>query len=73
MEREGQVSPGRTVIYMNRVLLEALDAETSNGRSGVDNFVRLTPMEIQGEEVMTWRGIPIRETDALVTNEALVA
>jgi len=39
----------------------------------VDNFVRLTPMEIQGEEVMTWRGIPIRETDALVTNEALVA
>jgi hypothetical protein len=58
---------------MNRLLLEALDAETSNGRSGVDNFVRLTPMEIQGEEVMTWRGIPIRETDAIVTNEALVA
>jgi hypothetical protein len=73
MEREGQVSPGRTVIYMNRLMLEALDAETSNGRSGVDNFVRLTPMEVQGEEVMTWRGIPIRETDAIVTSEALVA
>jgi hypothetical protein len=73
MEREGQVSPGRTVIYMNRLMLEALDAETSNGRTGVDNFVRLTPMEVQGEEVMTWRGIPIRETDAIVTSEALVA
>jgi hypothetical protein len=43
---------------MNRLLLEALDAETSNGRSGVDNFVRLTPMEIQGEEVMTWHSHP---------------
>ena len=73
MEREGQVSPGRTVIYMNRMMLEALDAETNNGRSGVDNFVRLTPMEIQGEEVMTWRGIPIRETDALISTEALVS
>ena len=73
MEREGQVSPGRTVIYMNRLLLEALDAETSNGRSGVDNFVRLTPMEIQGEEVLTWRGMPIRETDALLTTETVVS
>jgi hypothetical protein len=73
MEREGQVSPGRTVIYMNRTMMEALDAESTNGRSGVDNFVRLTPMEIQGEEVQTWRGIPIRETDALLNTETLVA
>ncbi|WP_179504352.1 MULTISPECIES: major capsid protein [unclassified Sphingomonas] len=72
MEREGQVSPGRTVIYMNKTMLEALDAESTNGRSGVDNFVRLTPMEIQGEEVMTWRGMPIRETDALLNTETLV-
>ena len=73
MEREGQVSPGRTVIYMNKTALEALDAEATNGRSGVDNFVRLTPMEIQGEEVLTWRGMPIRETDALLTTETVVS
>jgi len=73
MEREGQVSPGRTVIYMNKTMLEALDAESTNGRSGVDNFVRLTPMEIQGEEVMTWRGMPIRETDALLNTETVVS
>ena len=73
LEAEGQISPGRTVIYMNRTLLEALDAEGSNSRSGVDNFVRLTPMEIQGEEVLTWRGIPVRETDALLSTETLVS
>jgi hypothetical protein len=73
VEAEGQISPGRSVIYMNRTLLEALDAEGTNSRSGVDNFVRLTPMEIQGEEVMTWRGIPVRESDALLTTETLVS
>ena len=73
MEKPGTPSPGRTVIYMNRTLIEALDAEATNGRSGVDNFVRLTPMEIQGEEVMTWRGIPIRETDAILNTETLLA
>jgi len=71
MEKPGEMSPGRTVIYMNRTLMEALDAEQSNARGGsTDNFVRLRPTEIQGEEVLTWRGIPIRETDALLNTEA---
>lgn len=61
----------RTVIYMNRTILEALDAEGSNAGSA-DNFIRLRPMEIQGEEVMTWRGIPIRDTDNLLNTEARV-
>lgn len=73
MEREGQVSPGRTAIYMNKTLMEALDAEGTNARPGVDNFVRLKPMELQGEEVQSWRGMPIRETDALLNTESLVA
>lgn len=73
MERQGQVSPGRTVIYMNKTLLEALDAEGTNGRSGTDNFIRLRPMEIQGQEVQSWRGIPIRETDALLNTETVVS
>ncbi len=62
----------RTVIYMNRTLLEALDAESTNDGSA-DNFIRLRPMEIQGEEVMTWRGIPIRDTDNILNTETLVA
>lgn len=74
MEKLGEMSPGRTVIYMNRTLMEALDAEQTNGRGGsTDNFVRLRPMEIQGEEVLTWRGIPIRETDALLNTEAALS
>jgi len=70
----GQAEQGRTVIYMNRTLLEALDAESTNARGGsTDNFVRLTTREIAGEEVTTWRGIPIRDTDALLNTEAAVS
>lgn len=62
---------GRTAIYCNRDVLEALDGlATNNGSS--DNFVRLTPMEVQGKEVLTYRGIPIRETDAIINTEAQV-
>lgn len=74
MDNNGMVSQGRTVIYMNRTILEALDAEGTNGRGGsTDNFVRLTPREIQGEEVMTWRGIPIRDTDHILNTEAAIS
>ena len=59
------------MIYCNRDVLEALDRLATNAGSS-DNFTRLKPMEIQGEEVLTYRGIPIRETDALVNNEARV-
>lgn len=63
---------GRTVIYMNRDMLEALDAIATN-RGSTDNFVRLTPGEVQGQEVLTYRGMPIRETDALINAEAVVS
>lgn len=51
IDRYGETSPGRTAIYMNKLLAEALDAEGTNGRGGVDNFIRLASREIQGEEV----------------------
>lgn len=74
MDNDGMVTQGRTAIYMNRTCLEALDAEATNGRGGsTDNFVRLRPMEIQGEEVLSWRGIPIRDTDGILNTEAAVA
>ncbi|AIT81224.1 major capsid protein [Novosphingobium pentaromativorans] len=69
MEKPGEMSPGRTVIYMNSTMMEALDAEST----ATGSAVRLRPMEIQGEEVLTWRGMPIRETDALLNTETAVA
>jgi hypothetical protein len=67
-----RVAGGKMAIYCNRDVLEALDALATNAGT-TDNFVRLKTVEIQGEEVLTYRGIPIRETDALVNTEALVS
>lgn len=66
-----QAQPGRTVIYCNRDVLEALDGLATNDGAS-DSFIRLRPMEIEGKEVMTYRGIPIRETDAILNTEAQV-
>ena len=66
-----RVAGGKLAIYCNRDVLEALDALATNAGAS-DNFVRLKPMEIEGKEVMTYRGIPIRETDAIVNTEARV-
>lgn len=66
-----QGNEGRTVVYCNREILEALDAaQTNSGAS--DNFSRLRPAEVEGKEVLTYRGLPLRETDALLNTEALV-
>ena len=69
--RRGDAAGGRQAIYCNRDVLEALDALATNAGAS-DNFVRLKPMEVEGEEVMTYRGIPIRETDALLNTEARI-
>jgi len=66
-----RVAGGSISIYCNRDVLEALDALATNAGAS-DNFVRLKPMEIEGKEVMTYRGIPIRETDAVVNTEQRV-
>lgn len=66
-----QADAGRTVIYCNRDVLEALDGLATNAGS-TDNFTRLRPMEIEGKEVLSYRGIPIRETDAILNTESRV-
>lgn len=66
-----RVAGGNVAIYCNRDVMEALDALSTNGGAS-DSFIRLTPKEIQGEEVLTYRGIPIRETDAVLNSEARV-
>ncbi|MGL6210515.1 MAG: major capsid protein [Paracoccaceae bacterium] len=63
--------PGRTVIYCNRDVMEALDGLAFN-RGSADSYTRLRPMEIEGKEVLTYRGIPIRETSAILNTEAVV-
>lgn len=67
-----RVAGGKIAMYCNRDVLEALDALASNAGS-TDNFVRLKHTEVEGKEILTYRGIPIRETDALLNDEALVA
>lgn len=64
----GMITAGRTVIYANRTFLQALDNATTN-----DSKVQLRPSEVEGREIMTYRGIPIRETDALINAEAVVS
>ncbi|MEO6217225.1 MAG: phage major capsid protein, partial [Sphingomonas sp.] len=61
---------GRTVIYMNRDMIEALDGLGTNSGNGA---LMIRPMELEGKEVMSYRGLPIRETDALINAEALVS
>lgn len=67
-----RVPGGRQAIYCNRDMMQVLDAASTNSGAS-DSFVRLKPMEIEGKEVLTYRGIPIRETDALVNTETLVS
>jgi len=67
-----RVAGGKIAIYCNRDVLEALDALASNAGAS-DNFIRLKTTEVEGKEVMTYRGIPIRETDAIINTEAVVA
>ena len=66
-----RVAGGKQAIYCNRDVLEALDAAATNAGAS-DNFVRLGRTEVEGKEVLTYRGIPIRETDALINTEARV-
>jgi hypothetical protein len=59
---DGNFGRGRTVIYCNKDVFEALDALGTNSGAS-DNFVRLMPRELDGREIMTYRGMPIRQVD----------
>lgn len=66
---ENASAEGRTVIYMNRGVLEALDATSTNSSNGA---LMLRPMELEGRVVQSYRGIPIEVTDALLNTETRV-
>ena len=57
----------RTVIYMNRDVMEAMDAQSTN-----DNKLELRPADLEGGMIDTYRRLPIRMTDALINAEARV-
>lgn len=63
----------RMAIYMNRTILEALDARTTPTGTASATALQLTRKDLEGQEVLTYRGIPIRETDAILNTEAAVA
>jgi len=67
-----RVAGGKIAIYCNKDVMESLDALATNAGAS-DAFIRLKPgTDIQGKEILTYRGIPIRETDALLNTEARV-
>lgn len=66
-----RVAGGKLAMYCNRDVLECLDRLATN-QGAADSFIRLKTVEIEGKEVQTYRGIPIRETDALINTEARV-
>lgn len=70
--QQRRVTGGRAAIYCNTDMLEALDLLASN-QGASDSFVRLTRGQLDGKEVVSYRGIPIRECDAILNTEALVA
>lgn len=64
----------RIAIYMNRDVLEILDAQSSDRAllAANPNYTGLGHAQVEGKEVRTYRGIPIRETDSILNTEALV-
>lgn len=68
---DGNFALGSTCLYCNSDVLEALDALGTNSGAS-DNFVRLKPMEVQGMEVDTYRGMKISQVDQIVNTEARV-
>lgn len=74
--KKHRVTDGRIAIYANSDVLEALDADstpTAATSSGNNNVVRLRPTEVDGFEVMSYRGFPVRQCDALLNTEAAVS
>jgi hypothetical protein len=65
---------GRTAIYLNRQVLEVLDQQSSDRAliAANPNNTGIKQENIEGRIVTTYRGIPIRTTDAILNTEALV-
>lgn len=65
---EVRANMGRTVIYCNRIIRTYLDLQAMNKTN-----VLLALKEFNGDTVTTFRGIPVRTCDAILSNEATVS
>jgi hypothetical protein len=72
--RRLNATSSRIAIYMNKDVLEVLDAQSSDRAltAARQNTTHLTSQMVEGQEVKFYRGIPIKETDALLNTEAPV-
>lgn len=75
--KQRQISGGRAAIYCNTDILEALDSQTTptvatGSTQATPGYQRLRVSEVEGKEVISYRGMPLRECDALINTEALV-
>ena len=64
---EVRANMGRTVIYANRVVRTYLDLQAMNKTN-----VLLRIEEFDGKPITTFRGIPVRTCDAILSNESQV-
>jgi hypothetical protein len=64
---EVRANMGRTVIYCNRVIRTYLDLQAMNKTN-----VLLRIEEFDGKPITTFRGIPVRTCDAILSNETQV-
>ena len=67
LHRVPNLKMGRAVFYMNRTVGQALDLQSLDKAS-----LALSVKETEGNWWTTFRGIPIRETDAILETEARV-
>ena len=69
MARIPNLQLGRAVFYMNRTAFEFLDIQrlTAVGAGG-----GITYQNVDGMSIPTFRGIPIRKTDAILLTEGRV-
>lgn len=67
LHRVPNLKMGRAAFYMNRTVAQALDLQSLDKTS-----LALSVKETEGEWWTTFRGIPIRETDAILETEARV-
>lgn len=68
MRRVPSLSMGRPAFYANRATLEVLDAQANY--KGNSNMGYKAIEDAQGKLINTFRGIPIRQCDALVSTES---
>lgn len=77
--KQHRVMGGKICIYANSNVLEALDKQTTPTKSSqqasntTGSLVRLTPDNQDGKEVLSYRGIPIRQCDAILNTESQVS